>query len=300
MRVTTPWNLQAGVHRFTRTVTDDESVLCRAKFVAREDAAGVLVTAATIQTAVNQLTFLVNAAAETVIGTYTGATGAANQIVLADANIATIEMLVRTINGLGVGHPVGANLFRRWRAAVADFRPAFAIGATSGLAVGPANALLGVNGDGLEIFADSSGLAVANTMSVGIGVPTARRGSGPVLADHFESDYIVTTAGVLTPQREAAIQQERFDARRFQVHIDSIHGGAAFANNDKILRVYDTSQAAPIWQYQLNAALDVPGNVLDESQPIVGRMGSPVWVELAGTGAFTDGPLTVSGWIKVS
>jgi hypothetical protein len=271
--------------------------MCRTKYWRGLSAAGLEVTAATLQVAANNLTWLVNALAETVIGTYTGASGTANQIVFADANIASINNLVNTINGLGTGHPTGANLYRRMRASVADFRPGFAIGAGDGLVAAATNILLGDNSDGYEVFADSSALAVANTMSIGVGVPTCRRGSGPLIFDHFESDHIVTTAGVLTEQREAAVQQERFDAARFEVSIDSIHCGAAFANNDLVLQVYDINDNL-LWGHALGAGTDVPANVLGNEQPIVGPMGSPLFVEAAGTGAFTDGPFVVSGWVR--
>ena len=169
-----------------------------------------------------------------------------------------------------------------------------------GLAAAAANILLGDNDDGLEIFADSDGggLAVANLISLGMGVPTCRRGSGPMVFDHFESDYVVTTAGVLTPQRNAAVEQERFDAARFECMIDSIHCSATFAGNDKALRVFDINDNL-IWGFTLGAALnDPPGNALSEEQPIIGPMGSPLFIECDGTGAHVDGPLTVSGWIR--
>lgn len=298
MRVAVHWGNRPSPKRVTRTVWEDESVLCRLRYWRGLSAAGAKVTAATVQVAADNLTFLVNALAETVIGTYTGATGAANQIVFADANIASINNLVRTINGLGVGHPTGANLYRRMRAAIGDWRPGWVIGAGDGVAAGPANILLGENSAGYEVFADSSGLAVANTQSVCLGGPDCRRGSGPEIFDHFETDYVISTAGVLTPQREQDLMQEYYDSVRYQVTIDTIHAGAAFANNDKRLRVYDINDNL-IWGYQLNALNDVPANVLSEDQEIFGPIGSPLFVELDGTGAFTDGPLSVSGYIRV-
>jgi len=285
------------VDRFVRTVYEDESRLCRVKYWRGDSAAGVAVTTSTVQVLVTDLTFLVNTIAETVIGTYTGNSGADNQVVFADANIAAIVHLVDTINGLGTGHPVGANLYRRMRASLGDFRPGWAIGATSGLAVGAANILLGDNSDGYEVFGDSSGLAVANTFSIGVGVPTCRRGSGPVLFDHFESDYVVTTAGVRTPQRNAIVEQTRFDAARYQVLIDSIHCGQTFANADNVIRVYDINNNV-IWGHALGAGTDVPVNVLGPDQPIVGPFGSPLFVEAAGTGALTDGPMVVAGYVR--
>lgn len=287
-----------NVKRFTRTVVADQPILCRLRYWRGLSAAGAQVAAATVQVGANNLTFLVNALAETVIGTYTGATGAANQIVFADANIADIQHLVDTINGRGVGHPVGVNLYRRMRASFGDWRPGWVIGAGDGVPAGPANILLGENSAGYAVLADTSNLATADTLSVGIGVADCRRGSGPALFDHFESDYVVTTAGVVTPQREPEIMREMRDFARFQVQIDSIHAGMVHATNDKRIRVYDINDNL-IWAYQLNALNDVPVNVLGPNQPIDGPVGSPLFVEVDGTGGYTDGPLTVSGWIRM-
>lgn len=287
-----------NVKRFVRTVYEDESVLCRLKYWRGLSAAGAAVTTSTVQVTVAQLNFLVNTLPETVIGTYTGNSAGDDDIVFVDANIATINNLINTINGLGTGHPVGANLYRRMRASIADWRPGWAIGATSGLATAAANILLGDNDDGYEVFADSSGLAVADTFSVGVGVPTCRRGSGPVVFDHFESDSIVTTAGVLTPQRNAVVEQERFDAVRFEVVIDSIHCGQVYGGTDNVIRVYDINDNL-LWAHVLGAGTDVPENVLGPDQPIVGPMGSPLFVEAAGTGGVTDGPMVVAGFVRV-
>lgn len=283
--------------RFTRTVYEDESILCRLKYWRGLSAAAVEVTQSTVTVTVAQLQFIVNTIAETIIGTYTGNSAGDDDIVFADGNIADVGHLVDTINGLGVGHPTLANLYRRMRASVGDFRPGWAVGATSGLATGATNILLGDNDDGYAVFGDSGGLAVANTFSIGVGVPTCRRGSGPVLFDHFESDYVVTTAGVRTPQRNAVVEQTRFDAARYQVMIDSIHCGQTFANNDNVIRVYDINDNV-IWAHTLGAATDVPVNVLGPSQPITGPFGSPLFVEAAGSGALTDGPMVVAGWIR--
>lgn len=284
--------------RFTRTVFEDESRLCRVKYWRGLSAVDVEVTSATVQVTVNLLTFLVNTIAETVIGTYTGNSGGDNQVVYVDANVASIQNLVDTINGLGTGHPTGANLYRRMRASMGDYRPGFVIGNGDGLAAAAANILLGDTLDGYEVFADSSGLAVANTFSIGVGVPTCRPGTGPRLFDHFESDYVVTTAGVRTPQRFPTVQQTRFDAAKYQVQIDSIHCGATFANNDNVLRVFDIDDNL-LWAYALGAATDVPVNVLGADQPIMGPAGSPLFVEAAGTGALTDGPFTVAGFTRM-
>lgn len=286
--------------RFVRTVYEDESILCRLKYWRGLSAANAEVTAATVAVTANQLNFLVNALAETVIGTYTGNSAGDDDIVFADANIASINNLVNTINGLGTGHPTGENLYRRMRASIGDFRPGWVIGAGDGLAVGATNILLGDNDDGYTVFGDSSGLAVANTYSIGVGVPTCRRGSGPVVFDHFESDYVVTTAGVRTPQRNAIVEQTRFDAARYQTIIDSIHCGNTYNGADNVIRVYDINDTL-IWAHTLSAATDVPENVLGPAQPIVGPMGSPLFVEAAGTGGLlVAGPMTVAGFTRMA
>lgn len=287
-----------NVKRFTRTVYADESILYRLKYWRGVDVAGAQVAAATATLAVTDVLITINAVADTIVGTYTGASGAASQVVYADGNIGDIAHVVNTLNGLGVGHPVGVNLYRRLRASIADWRPGTVVGATSGIVAGATNILLGDNSDGLACLADSSGMAVANIFSIGVGVPTCRRGSGPLIFDHFESGYVVTTQGVLTPQREQAIQQERFDAARFEVVIDSIHCGQVFAGNDNVIQVFDINDNL-VWGHVLGAGNDVPVNVLGPDQPIVGPMGSPLFVEAVGTGALTDGPMTVAGFVRI-
>jgi hypothetical protein len=89
-------------------------------------------------------------------------------------------------------------------------------------------------------------------------------------------------------------RREEQNSPRIQTIIESIHCGAAFANNDLTISVYDNLDNL-IWQYVLGAGTDVPRNVLEAEHPIVGPMGSPLFVEAAGTGAFTDGPLAVRG-----
>lgn len=289
-----------NIKRFTRLVTADTPILCRLKYWRGLSAVGAQVTVATVQVAANNLTFLINTIAETIIGTYTGNSGGDNQVVFVDAapSVGTVGNLIDVINGLGPGHPVGVNLYRRMRASLGDWRPGWVIGNGDGLAAGPDDILLGDNSDGYEVLADTSELATADTLSVCIGGPTCRRGSGPQVFDHFESDYVTTTAGVTTPQRESVVQQERFDSARFQVVIDSIHAGMLHATNDKRIRVYDINDNL-VWTYQLNALDQPPANILNENITIDGPMGSPLFVELDGSGGFTDGPLQVSGFIRV-
>jgi len=282
--------------KVARTVQEDESVLCRAKYVARQNAASVDVTAATIETTATRHVFLVNGVAETLIGAYTGNTGADNEIVWSDGNANTIQELIDLINGVGVGQTA----FNRWRASLGDFRPGYVIGAGDGLVAAAANALLGVHDPGLDLLADSTGQAVAETMSVCLGIPSTQEGTGAFLPSHFESGYTSTVAGVITRVREEVRRrEEQAITAQWQVHITGIHAGAAFANNDKRIRVFDRENNL-IESIILAAANEPARALLGEEAPIVGPMGSPLWVELNGTGAFTNGPLSVHGYIHVA
>lgn len=284
---------------FSRTLMYDQSVICYAKYVAKLNAAGAQVTAATIQVAANQLLFTVNAAGEVVIGTYTGASGAANAIVFADANIASILRLVETINGYGVGMVAAGTTFNRWRAAYGDFRPGFVIGADAVVAAA-ANALLGEPQAGLAVLGDSNLLVVPDGYFVGVPNVGTERGAFPVYPDHFDSDYTSTTAGVITYQRNsAARRREEQPISNVQTMITNIHCAAVMAANDKRIRVYDINDNL-IWAYYLAALDQPPVNVLSEDQPIEGPMGSPLFVEMdsVSNGGFTtDLPMTVSGFI---
>jgi hypothetical protein len=285
---------------FSRVVHADESVMAFAKYVARQNAAAVNVTAATMAVAANGLLFTVNAAAEVVIGTYTGSTAAANGINFVDANIANIRNLIDTINGLGAGMVAAGTTFNRWKAGLGDYRPGYVIGAGDGTVVAAANALLGEDHIGLPILADISNHAAANTMCVGIPLIGTARGTGGLLPSHFESDYTSTTAGVVTRNRfSQARRQEEQPTSQTMVEITGIHMGAVFANGDQVITVYDINDNV-VWAYNLLALLVPPAQVLSVDNPIVGPMGSPLFVEVAGTGALTDGPLTVSGNIRVA
>ena len=79
----------------------DQSALCYVKInphppVVTEDD-GTAITSATVQVTANNLTLLVNTAAETVIGTYTGNSGADNTATFGDTNCATIQELMDVI-----------------------------------------------------------------------------------------------------------------------------------------------------------------------------------------------------------
>jgi hypothetical protein len=84
-----------------------------------------------------------------------------------------------------------------------------------------------------------------------------------------------------------------------QVYITGIHMGTAW-NTTRLIQVYDIWDNL-IWQYNpLVAITDVPGDVVGRDNPIVGPMGSPLYVEASGTAAYTTTPLTVTGRISVA
>jgi len=281
----------------SRTVTDDQSILCRVKWVGALTGAGIEPTAATMEVQANLLDFTVNGGAETDIGTYNGNSGTDAQIVFADATVASVANLVRAINGqLAGGTAFGLT---RWRASLGDFRPGFVIGAGDGLAAGPANAMLGEFAAGLNVVADSSGLAAANTFSASIGVPTTVKGTGQSVPDHFQDGYTSTTAGVVTNFRESVRKSEESNTPVMQVLLTAIHFGAIFANNDKLVSVFDINNNL-LFTHFLAATNDVPAQILSETNPIELAPGSPAFVEGFGTGALTDGPLTIHGYVRVA
>jgi len=285
---------------FSRSVGEDEGVMCYAKYVARQNAAGVDVTAATIAQAVNGLLFTVNAAGEVVIGTYTGSTAAANGINYVDANIGTIRNLIDTINGLGAGMVAAGTTFNRWKAGLGDFRPGYVIGAGDGNVVAAANALLGEDHVGMAITANQTAHADVEIQSIGIPLIGTARGTGLLLPDHFESDYRSTTLGVVTRNRfSQRRRQEEQPTSQMQVYITGIHMGAQWGTT-RLIEVYDVWDNL-IWTYNpLLVVNDVPDEVVGWSNPIVGPMGSPLFVESTGTGAFAVSPLTVSGRVNVA
>ena len=264
---------------------EDQSILCYIKVDDKFDLAGAAITASTVTPGANALTFTTNAAVDTDVdagGLVTYATEG------------TIQALLDRING------ITADVVNvRYRAAIGDYRPGYVIGAGDVVGIGAQNILLGEHDDGFAVLVDVSNHAVANTMSVALGGPRAREGTQPFLPDQFQSDYRSTTAGVITRVRNERRRREEQNSSLLQTMITSIHFGGAMAGGDAVISVYDILDNL-IWQYTLGAATDVPANVLDEDHPIVGPMGSPLFVEMGGTGALTDGPLAVRGFRGVA
>ena len=284
----------ASFKSVSRTVTDDQSVLAWVKWnpdlLVGEDGS-TATTAATMQVQANLVNFAVNAVADTTIGTYTGNSGGDDEVPFADG--ASVQGLLDRINSTEVG-------VRRYIAGLGDFRPGFVIGTGDGLAVAATNILLGQNHDGLQVFADSSGLATANLMAAAIGTGRARRGAGQQIPDHFESGYTSTTAGVVTKVREPNRSREVYPfTTTFETRLTGIHFAAAYATNAKTVSVYDQDDNL-VYQETLGSA-----NVLaaDErysfENPIVVASG-PLFVEASGTGALTDGPLTIQGYVRLA
>jgi hypothetical protein len=84
-----------------------------------------------------------------------------------------------------------------------------------------------------------------------------------------------------------------------QVYIETIHFGTTWGTT-RLIQVYDIWDNL-IWQYDPGLAIfEVPGDVVGRDNPIVGPMGSPLFVESSGTGAFTVDPLTVTGRVSVA
>ena len=284
----------AGWKQAFRSVTDDQSVLAWVKWNPRHtfDLDGsTAVTAARMQVQANLVNFDVNGVADDAIGTYTSNSGSDDQVVFADA--ATVQGLLDRINSTEVG-------VQRYQAGLGDFRPQFVIGTGDGLAVALTNILLGHYHDGLQIFADSSGLATANLMAAAIGTSRARFGKGARVPDYFDTGYTSTTAGVVTKVRESARSREEYPFNTvFETRLVGIHFAAAYATNAKTINVFD-DQGNTLYTEVLGS-----GNNLSNADrynfdnPIAMAKG-PIFVEASGTGALTDGPLAIQGYVRVA
>ena len=286
----------------TRAVSADESALCYVKINPHPPQvttdAGAEITTATVQVTANNLTLLVNTAAETVIGTYTGNSGADNTATFGDTNCATIQELLNVLNGIAPGQ---TSVVRRWRAGLGDFRPQFAIGTGDGLATAAANAMLGYD-QGLICLADSSALASANTIAIGLGTDRAKSGRGQTIPDHFESDYTSTVAGVKTPVRSAARRiEDQPGQANLQVVLVDLSILASFATTGAAT-VYDDA-GNTLASYNLGTAafhLNSGGRYDRDNPAVVGPPGSPLFIEITGTGALTDGTCTAIGYERIA
>jgi hypothetical protein len=259
---------------------------------------GGQVDQATVQQAANDITFRQAEnggalAVDTDIDSYTGATGAgaAGTVTYADGNANSIGEAINCINGIGVG----STAQRRYRAALGDLPPAFAIGAGFGLVVAQTNILLGLSSPGLAIIADTSGLTGGlgtDVMSVGIGTSGGTiAGSGWLWPDYFEDiPGSSTTASVNTPLRSSALSPRKSEGattRRKQFRITGF-AASAWYTVDMQFQVRDINNNL-IWAEPLTAAA-VTAFQDRSDNPIVGPVGSPLFACLtSAAGAEADG-----------
>lgn len=287
--------------QLSRSVAADESAICHVKINPHPPAvstdAGAEITTATVQVIATDLTLLVNTAAETVIGTFTGNSAADNVATFADNN-ATVQELLNILNGVAAGQ---TSVVRRWRAGLGDFRPQFVLDATSGLATAAANAMLGY-AEGLICLADSSGLPSANTLAIGLGTDRAVSGGAQRIPDHFESDYSSTTAGVKLPVRSAGRKVEDQPGQAlYQVALTDLQIAASFATTGLATVFDDAGNTLKAWNIG-TAAFSIPGSGdwTAENPAVIGPPGSPLFIEITGTGALTDGTCTATGFQRLA
>lgn len=301
---------------FHRVVADDQSALFRVRFVGDDNAAGSAVTSADAAVAAASLTFRINAAAEG-INDYTGASGGAGVLTFADANADSIRESLNVINGIGPGMASGSDTNRRWRAAQGDFPLDFTLDATTGLVTGAADALLGHRSEGLALLADRS--AVGGSLWVGVGTERALvKGGGLKVPDYFED--LPGVSGISgfssnTPDRtrqKAKQNDAGVVVEAWTPVITYVSANVDFANNDTGIRIWDNSldpdSDSPLFLENLgdtSVASGSPDSRLLNGQPggfeFRGTAGEPLFVEVFGTGAFTDeGGVVVSGYYELS
>lgn len=296
--------------KVSRSVIADGSALCAVKWDPHEnfDEAGVDIATATVTQAADGLVFTANGNADTGINAYTSAAGADGEVLYADVNANSVQELTDVINGIGVGQPgplgsgtpqqVAVGYMIRYRAGFGDFRPGFVLGATTGLVVTAANILLGHDGEGLVINGDTSGLETADLYSVGLGTDFAQPGGGQVYADHFESDYVTDTSGNRFRVRgQRRRREEQPGLSEFRVAITTIRADMVYGSGAKVVTIYDVDDNA-LGVFPIAANVEVAS--ITEETPFVGPAGSPLFVEVVGVGALTDGPLTVTGEVRIA
>lgn len=287
----------------SRMITgDDASVLMYVKAIADVGLNGGQVSAATIQQAANAYTIRQGegggaVAVDTDIDSYTGATGAgaAGTITFADANANSVQEVINIMNGVGVGQTA----MRRYRAALGDVPPAFALGAGFGLVVAQTNILLGESSPGLGCILDTSGMTAGvgtDVMSIGIGTSFGCiAGAGWVWPDYFEDiPGTSTTASVNTPQRSPSLRPRKADeavTRNKQFRITGFAANAWYTV-DMQFEVRDINNNV-IWAEPLTAAAATAFQDRSDN-PIVGPVGSPLFAALTSAGgAEADGNFMV-------
>ncbi len=302
---------------FSRVVMgDDDSRLFYARTVDRVNAAGVEITSASLQAvaASNYIEFLLNGAGDADINDYTGASGAAGRIVITDGNADTVGEVIDIINGIGAGQDGGfsAGGSRRWRAALGDFPRAYAL--TTGDLLNQASVvstLVGHRSPGVSVYADSSGLASANEIWVGIGTENGvLPGSGLVVPDFFEDipgESLITGFAGNSPDRtrqKAKQNDEAVVANRLRVVISHI-GFSALWDATKVIQIWreDQDPATDVPKYQESVAVAAfTSAVLTGAGGAFEFRGDPgfrYFVRITGTTNFTDGHVRVTGRYEI-
>jgi len=293
-------------NRFRRVLSsaEDTSVVLRVRYVNAFGLDGsTAITAATVDSdnGNDLLQFQANAANDTGINGYTGASGTAGQVVYTDANANTVQELVDIINGVGTGQTA----FRRWRAAIADFPALYTLTGGDILdSSGFQNCLLGLHNEGRNLFADSSALAGNDDVWLGIGTEGGvRNGVGLVVPDYFEDrpgTSGITGFSTNTPDRsrQVAKQNDFVSVVRYSVQIEGINANIGYTGNDTRVRVWTNEQNpssdTPFYDITLGdvaAASDRRGVVegITADTPLIGPPGVPLFVQVSGGSGFAAG-----------
>lgn len=220
---------------------------------------------------------------------YTSNSGAAGTITLGDTNANSPQDLVNVFNGVGVGQTA----FRRVRAALGDVYPTYVLTTGDTLDKSASNILLGRNSKGIELLTDTSNLAAVRFF-VGIGTSGGCiEGSGVSFPDYFEDiPGSSTTASVNTPVRSAAPggrkTQEAITAKK-QYRIT----GWSMTATITTAPVFIVRKLDGTIIFQDTFVSGAVGRELSDSDyssnPIVGPVGEPLFVEMGGTTLTTDG-----------
>ena len=222
---------------------------------------------------------------------YTGAAGADGTITITDGNANSVREFINIVNGVGTGQTA----FRRWRASLGDFFPGRALTGGDFLARAATNALLGRYDAGLALFGDTSALAQAGTLAIGIGTDRGTiEGGGASFPDYFEDiPGSSTIASVNTPLRSSATnprkRQDAVTARR-QYRVTGYAISAVITTSTEItIRDIDDNvlYRTPFASGAALAFVDL------SNHPIEGPVGSPLFVEATGTTLTTDGAFFV-------
>lgn len=288
--------------KVSRSVAADGSALCAVKWDHLEDfdGAGVEIATATVTQAADGLIFTANGTPDAGINAYTSAAGAAGEVLYADLAADSVQELIDIINGIEAGQPSALEVgyMIRYRAGLGDFRPGFVLGALTGLVVSAANILIGGDPEGLAINGDTSALETADLYSVSLGADFAKPGGGQVYADHFESDYATNTSGSRFRVRaQRRRREEQPGLAQFRVAITEIRADMSYATDGKVVTIYDVNDNV-LGVFPIGAGTTVPA--ISESSPFIGPLGSPLFVECVGVSTLTDGPLTVTGEIRIA